>query len=244
MRRRHPKHWHNNPVVPVSWNPRRRKSHRRRGYRRNPVLPFFAMNPGSSVGDPVGAILARAKSLIDVSFWTDTGLPTAVGFLGSRTLGGLLHQYTLTQFAGIATTSTYYPYTKAACDALSGAALAWAAGKFYKKQAGDAVWMGTIVNVAFSLLKTLFGSQSWAPMVGLSGLGQDVSDRLKEAVTKRVQAQLGSYLTTGRLRTNTARHGMAGSYMTVDSLSPKTTFDPSPRMNLRDYDPTNDTTEL
>lgn len=242
MRRRHPRHWHNNPVVPVSWNPKRRRSSRRRGYRRNPVLPFFAMNPGAGMGDPLGAVLGRAKSLIDVSFWTDTGIPAAVGFFGSKALGNQLYNLipnvVLTNIP-----SQAWPFVRAVTNTVAGAGMAWAAGRFYKKAAGDAIWLGTVVNVAYSLLQTLLGGTSFAAAIGLSGLGDGASDRLKEAVTRRVQSQLSGYLTTGAMRRNTARP-LSGSYMTVDSLKPSTSYDPSPRMNLRDYDVANDSTEL
>jgi len=246
MRRRHPRHWHNNPVVPVSFNPRRRRRvhhRRRRHYRRNsPVLPFFAFNPGGGGGNPIEAALARVKSLVDVRFWTETGVPAAVGFFGSKALGGLIHQYTLTQFAGIGPTSVYYPFTKALADTVAGAALAWGAGRFYNKKAGDAIWLGTVVNVAYSLLKSLFGNTSIGQMIGLSGLGNDVSDRMKEAVVRRVQASLGSYLTTDALRTNMVRGNM-GSYLTKRDLA-QNTYDPSPRGNLMDYDVTSTETAL
>ena len=205
------------------------------------MLPFFAFNPGGGGGNPLNAIMDRAKSLIDVRFWTETGVPAAVGFFGSKTLGGLVHQYTLTQFAGIGPTSPYYPYTKAVADAVSGAALSWAASRWYNKKAGDAIWLGTVVNVAYSLLRSLFGNTSWGQMIGLSGLGNDVSDRLKEAVTRRVQASLGSYLNEGTLRRNTVRP--MGTYATVDRLRTDT-YDPSPRADLRDYDVASNETAL
>jgi hypothetical protein len=251
-RRQHPRYWHN-PVLPTfAFNPRRRRHHsrrrhhgRRRSYRRNPVLPIFAFNPGGG-GDILGSVMSRAKSLIDVSFWTDTGVPAAVGFFGSKALGGMLHQYTLTQFAGIAPTSPYYPYTKALCDTLSGAGLSWAAGRFYNRKAGDAIWLGTVVNVAYTLLKSLFGSTSFGQMIGLSGMGDDMSDRMKDAVVSRVRANLGAYLTKGALRTNLTRalNGGTGvgSYATQRNL--RSAYDPSPRGLVSDYDVTNTDTTL
>ena len=210
------------------------------------MLPIFAFNPGGG-GNPLSDIIGRAKSLIDVGFWTETGVPAAVGFFGSKTLGGLVHQYTLTQFAGIAPTSPYYPYTKAACDAVSGAGLAWAASKFYSKKAGDAIWLGTIVNVAYSLLKSLFGSTSIGQMIGLSGMGDDMSDRMKDAVVSRVRANLGAYLTKQTLAKNlvrpvSGRMNGVGTYATQANL--RTAYDPSPRGMASDYDVTNTDTTL
>jgi hypothetical protein len=239
-RRRSPRYWHN-PVVPVSWNPRRRRSHRRRrssgrrrSYRRNAVLPFFAFNPGGSASI-VNDVMNRAKSLIDIKFWTETGIPAAGGFFGSKALGGLLHQYTLTQFAGIGPTSAYYPYTKAVADTVAGAVMAWATSRFYSKKAGDAIWLGTVVNVAYSLIRQVMNqfAPGLAASIGLSGLGNDLSDRMKDAVTQRVRASLSGYLTTGELRRNLVRP--MGAYATEMNVR-RDSYDPSPRGDLRDYD--------
>ena len=250
MKRRAPRHWHNNPVVPVSWNPRRRRrsgrrrtaGRRRRSYRNNPVLPFFAFNPGGGAG-PVGAVMARAKSLIDVRFWTETGVPVTVGFFASKSLGGLLHAQTLERFAGIGPTSAYFPYTKALADTVAGAGLAWLVGRFYNKKAGDSVWLGTVVNVAAGVIKSVLNqfAPAFAASIGMSGLGDDLSDRMKEAVTNRVRQSLGSYLTRGALARNTARP--MGTYATVSRLN-SDTYDPSPRGDLRDYDVASNETSL
>lgn len=205
------------------------------------MLPFFAFNPGGS-GSIVNDVMNRAKSLIDVRFWTETGIPAAGGFFGSKALGGLLHQYTLTQFAGITPTSAAYPYTKALADTVAGAVMAWATSRFYSKKAGDAIWLGTVVNVAYSLIRQVLNqfAPGIAASIGLSGLGNDLSDRMKEAVTQRVRASLGSYLTVNAGR-NTVRP--MGTYATVNNVR-NDSYDPSPRGDLRDYDPTNQETSL
>lgn len=176
----------------------------------------------------------RAKSLIDVKFWTETGAPAAVGFFGSKALGGIIHQYTLTQFAGITPTSAAYPYTKALADTVAGAVMAWATSRFYNKKAGDAIWLGTVVNVAYSIIRQVMlqFAPGVAASIGLSGLGSDLSDRMKAAVTERVKASLGSYLTVNAGR-NTVRP--MGSYFTTGDMR-SNTYDPSPRGDLRDYD--------
>jgi hypothetical protein len=238
MRRRAPRHWHNNPVVPVSWNPKRRRSSRRR-YRNNPVLPFFAMNPAQDVG----GIVNRVKSMIDVSFWTETGVPATVGFFGSKALGQMVYNYIPVTL--LTTVPAVQPFFLAGTQALSGAGLAWAAGKFLGKKQGDAVWLGTVVNVSYTLIQTLLNTYApgMAASIGMSGMGDDVSSRLKDAVTKRVQASLSGYLTVGKLKTNTARP-LHGSYMTVDSLSRKTSYSPATRMSMGENDVANDSTEL
>jgi hypothetical protein len=245
MRRRAPRHWHNNPVVPVSWNPRKRRSSRRRGYRRNPVLPFFAMNPLGGAGNPLSAIMDRVKSMIDVSFWTETGIPATVGFFGSKALGGYVYNM-LPNVILTTIPSAAWPFVRATTDAVSGAGLAWAAGKFVSKKAGDAIWLGTVVNVSFTLIQKLL--QAYAPgvaaTIGMNGLGDPMSDQLKDVVTRRVQQSLSGYLKVNNMRGQNSRPALSGSYATVDSLSRQTSYDPSPRMNLRDYDVANDSTEL
>ena len=243
MRRRHPRHWHNNPVVPVSWNPRKRRSSRRRGYRRNPVLPFFAMNPLGG-GSPLSAVIGRVKSMIDVSFWTDTGIPATVGFFGSKAAGGFLYN----QLPNVILTnipSAAWPFVRATTDAVAGAGLAWAAGRFVSKKAGDAIWLGTVVNVSFTLIQKLL--QAYAPgvaaTIGMSGMG-DASDELKAAVTRRVQQSLNGYLKVDNMRGRNRTGALSGSYATVSSLERSRAYDPSPRMSLRDYDVANDSTEL
>lgn len=244
MRRRRPRHWHNNPVVPVSWNPRKRRHSRRRGYRRNPVLPFFAMNPGGS--GPVGEILGRLKSMVDVSFWTETALPVAAGFFGSKVIGNRV--YNLIPVVILQNVpSVVFPFIRSATNALSGAGMSYLAGKFLSKKVADGIWTGTIVGVASDMLKQLL--DAFAPgmsaSLGLSGLGQSsLSERMKEAVTERVKHNMGSYLNTRNLRHNTARpvNGMGATYATVRMAN--STYDPSPRMNMSDYEVANDSTQL
>jgi hypothetical protein len=205
------------------------------------VLPFFAFNPGGG-SDPLSFVMSKAKSFIDVRFWMDTGVPAAVGFFGSKAAGGLLHQYTLTQFAGIGPTSTYYPFTKALCDTLAGAGLSYATSRFYSKKAGDAIWVGTVVNVAYTLLKTFFGSTSIGQMIGLSGMGDEMSDRMKDAVVQRVQQNLGTYMTKNSLNAGIRKPSLS-SYATRASMR-DATFDPSPRGMVSDYDVSNTDTTL
>lgn len=206
------------------------------------MLPFFAFNPGGGAG-PVGSIMSRAKSLIDVRFWTETGAPAAVGFFASKTLGGILHAQTLERFAGIGPTSQYFPYTKALADTVAGAGLSWLVGRFYNKKAGDSVWLGTVVNVAASVIKQVLNqfAPGIAAQIGMSGMGDDLSDRMKEAVTNRVRQSLSGYLNVNSLARNTARP--MGTYATVSRVA-NDTYDPSPRGDLRDYDVASNETSL
>lgn len=245
MRRRAPRHWHNNPVVPISWNPRKRRSSRRRSYRRNPVLPFFAMNPGKGASDFMG----RLGSFADISFWTETALPVASGFFGSKVIGSKL--YSLVFSSGSSPLAQYIPlqaipYVQVAMNAVAGAGMAWGAEKFVSRKVADGIWTGTLVGVASTLIKQLL--DSFAPGVsaqlGLSGLGGSLSDRMKEAVAERVKNNLGSYLNTRNINRNIATplNGMGSTYVTVNRKSG--TYDPSPRMDLSDYDVANDKTSF
>jgi hypothetical protein len=254
-RRRHsPRYWHN-PVLPFfAFNgKRRRKGHRkhhrrshRRSYHRNPVLPFFAFNPGGAGGD----IMHRMKSMVDVRFWTETALPVAGGFFGSKLVGsqlyGLIFSSGSSPLASMLPIQTI-PYVRLALNAVSGAGMAWAAEKFVSKKVADGIWIGTIVGVASSLLKNLLdafapGVSSSLGLSGLAGLDGDVSSQMKDAVVRRVQANLGVYMTQKSLNRGIVRPSLS-AYQTRAALQ-SATYDPSPRGVMSDYDVTNTDTTL
>ncbi len=240
-RRRRPHYWHN-PVVPVSWNPRKRRgSRRRRSYRNNPVLPFFAMNPASGA---VAGILGRLKTMVDVSFWTETALPVAAGYFGSKVIGNKV--YNLIPVAILQNVpSVAFPFIKSAVNAASGAVMAWGAEKFISKKVADGIWSGTVVGVAADMIKQLL--DSFAPGIsaslGLSGLGQSVDDRMKDAIAARVRNNLQGYLTVRNIRENVARpmNGVGSTYVTT--RAGRSTYDPSPRLQMAG-DIADDSTQL
>jgi hypothetical protein len=255
-RRRSPRHWHNNPVLPFfAFNgKRRRKSHgrrhhrrsRRHSYRRNPVLPFFAFNPGGGAG----SIMNRMSSMMDVRFWTETALPVAGGFFGSKLVGsqlyGLIFSSGSSPLAAMLPLPTI-PYVRLALNAVSGAGMAWAAEKFVSKKVADGIWIGTIVGVASSLLKNLLdafapGVSSQLGLSGLAGLDGDISSQMKDAVVRRVQANLGTYMTKNSLNRGIVRPSLS-AYQTRAALQ-SATYDPSPRGMMSDYDVTNTDTTL
>jgi hypothetical protein len=222
-RRRHsPRYWH---------NPRRRRS-----YRRNPVLPI-SWNPVSMASGPIGAVTSRMKDFIDVKFWTETGVPAAAGFFGSKAAGSFVMSFVppavMAQIPAQA-----QPYAKMAADSVAGALLAWAIGKYYDKKAGDAFWLGTVVNISYSLLKNLLGGTAFAAQIGLSGLGDDLADRMKSEIARRVQASVnGGRLngTGGRLngmgaylRTTNARN--LNEYVTESALKSSAAYSPGNRL--------------
>lgn len=222
-RRRHsPRFWH---------NPKRRRSHRR--YRNNPVLPI-SWNPGGMLsGGPVGEVMGRMKSFIDVRFWTETGLPAASGFFGSKAVGGFIYNQLpnalLTNVPSVA-----WPYVRMATDALGGAGLAWLTGRFVGKKQGDAVWLGTVVNVAYSLMRQLLGGTTIASYIGLSGTNDDLADRMKLEIARRVQSSIrggglngvGSYLRTTNMRPGNG----VGEYVTESALRANAAYSPGSRL--------------
>lgn len=232
-RRRRPHYWHN-PVVPVSWNPRKRRHGRRRGYRRNPVLPFFAMNPGG--GNPVTAILGRVKTMVDVSFWTQTALPVATGFFGSKVVGGFLYnQIPVAILQNVP--SVAFPFLRSAINAVAGAGMSWGAEKVLSKKVADGIWSGTVVGVAADMIKQLLDSflPGVSAKLGLSGLGSSLDDRMRDAIVDRVRGRLNgmgaTYMTVNAGR-NTARpvNGMGATYATTRLA--RATYDPAPRLEM------------
>jgi hypothetical protein len=220
-RRRHsPRYWH---------NPRRRRS-----YRNNPVLPI-SWNPGSIASGPLGAVAGRMKSFVDVKFWTETGLPAAGGFFGSKALGAAVYNaIPVNILTAIPGGPAVLDYVRIGTDAVAGSLLSWAVGKFYDKKAGDAVWLGTIVNVSYALLQKLLGGTAIASAIGLSGLGDDLAARMKAEIARRVQSSInggklngmGAYLRT----TNVRNLSGVGEYVTERALRSSATYSPGNRL--------------
>lgn len=237
-RRRRPHFWHN-PVVPISWNPRKRRGGRRR-YRNNPVLPYFAMNPGNAVGE----IMGKLKSMIDVSFWTETGMPVAVGFFGSKVVGSKIYDLIPASILSYVPTPAA-PFVRATVNTLAGAALSWGAGRFMSKKAGDNIWLGTVVGVAADLIKTLLDTYvpGFSSSIGLSGLGSSLDDKMKDAITQRVRNNLNGYLTVRNVRENAARpvNGLGATYVTTKFG--RGSYDPTPRLAMAG-DIADDSTQL
>jgi hypothetical protein len=162
---------------------------------------------------PLGAITGRMKDFIDVKFWTETGVPAAAGFFGSKALGGMLMSYVPpTVMAQIPAAAQ--PYAKMAADSVAGALISWAISKYYDKKAGDAFWLGTVVNVSYSLLKQLLGGTAFAATIGLSGLGDDLADRMKAEIARRVQTSING----GRLNGTGGRLNGMGSYLRTTNV--------------------------
>jgi hypothetical protein len=196
------------------------------------VLPI-SWNPGGILsGGPVGEVLGRVKSFVDIRFWTETGLPAATGFFGSKAAGGFV--MSLVDKTGLTAQipAVAAPYVRMGADALGGAGLAYLVTRFVGKKQGDAVWLGTVVNVAYSALKALLGGTDIARTIGLDGLGDDLASRMKSEIANRVAGHLngmGSYLRT----TNIIPRGM-GEYVTETALRGSASYAPGDRLGDSD----------
>jgi hypothetical protein len=184
-------------------------------------------------GGPLGEVMGRMKSFVDVSFWTETGIPAASGFFGSKAVGGFIYnQLPVALLQNIP--SQAFPFVRMGTDAVGGAALAWLTSRFVGKKQGDAVWLGTVVNVAYSMLRQLLGGTSIASYIGLSGTSDDLADRMKAEIARRVQASiqggklngLGSYLRTTNMRPG----GGVGEYVTESALRANAAYAPGDRL--------------
>lgn len=227
----------NPPVVPVSWNPRRRRSHRR--YRRNSVLPI-SWNPGGALG---GAI-ARVKRFTDIRFWTETAIPAAGGFVGTKTVGSMIQgalAKAITLPTGVAGAAI-----RVASDAVAASALGWLVGRFIGQKQGEAVFLGGVVGITHSLLVEFLGGTAIGKAIGLSGLGDDLSERMRQAVAARVANELsglgylGEHITMESLQ-NRMVPGLS-EYVSDEALRARSGYAAGPTGRLSDYDPTNDST--
>lgn len=258
-----------NSVVPVSWNGRRRRRkyrrnavlstswngrRRRRSYRRNSVLST-SWNPANIAGGLMqapGQILSRLGEFVDIGFWTETGIPVVGGFVLSRTLGAKVYGFISEK---ITLPTAVAPFLRIASDAVSGAALSWAVGRFLpignKAKIAQGIWLGTVVNVAYSVLKEVLPS-GVKDAIGLSGLGQnsDLSSKMRDAVARRVEAELSGYGMSAYLTQRESRLDGMGAYLTQRALQDQgvgefvtdrqlrsqNDYGPTPSGDLRDYD--------
>lgn len=237
--RYHRRRYAANSVVPVSWNGRRR----RRSYRRNAVLPT-SWNPAGALAGILGRSgpLSRVQGLIDIKFWTETALPATGGFLGSKVVGGMIFGLVGEKLLGVSSVDKSAPFVRAGADAIGGGLLAWAAENFLKnRKMADAIWVGTVVSVAHTILKALLGDTDFGRSIGLSGLGNDISSALHERVKSRVEQSLSGH---GTYLTRQDTQSQLNEYVTEDRMRLRGGYAPSPGGDLRDYDPARTETAL
>jgi hypothetical protein len=198
-------------------------------------------------------VLSRAQSFLDPAFWMQTAVPAAGGFIGTKMVGGIIHGV-VSKFAGspmgIAGT-----VLRLGSDVLAASGLSYLAGRFLGRKYGEAIFVGGVVGITHSVLRELLGGTAIGSAIGLSGLGADVEDRMREQVARRVEAELsgmGAYLTQDAL-TPQALHGGMGAYLTERDMVPQVpdtllrssaAFAPSPSAGVADYDPLNERLEL
>jgi hypothetical protein len=229
-----------NAVVPVSWNPGRR-----RRYRRNSVLPV-SWNPGNGLS--LGGVFRRAQSFIDVGFWTDTALPLAGGIVGTKMAGSFLAGFIEKATATMALPDIAKRVIRIAADVLGASMLSMLATNFLGKKRGDAVFMGGVASIAHTVLQQALGGTDIGKTLGLSGLGNDLTDKMRNAVAQRVEAELsglngvGAYLTQNALQQQ-SMDGV-GEFVTDVELRRQNSYGPTPSGSLRDYDVNNTETTL
>jgi len=199
------------------------------------VLPI-SFNPANVVMGAPGAVIRRLSDFINVGFWTDTALPAVGGFVGSKTLGAMLYG-AIDKFTGLSLSQPKVaPFLRIASNAAAGAALSYGAGAFLKnRRMAENIWLGTVVGVAHSVLKELIGGTEIARVVGLDGLGDDLSDRMRAAVAARVNRDLsgmGAYLTNRAL----APQNGLNEYVTDVQMRRQPGYGPSPSGSLADHD--------
>jgi hypothetical protein len=230
----------NNAVVPVSWNPGRR-----RRYRRNSVLPM-SWNPVGGLS--IGGVFGRAKSFIDVGFWTDTALPLAGGIVGTKLAGSFVAGFIEKATATMALPDIAKKVIRIAADVLGASVLSMLATNFLGKKRGDAVFMGGVASIAHTVLGQALGGTDIGRTLGLSGLGDDLTDKMKNAVAQRVEAELsglngmGTFVTQNALRQQ-SMDGV-GEFITDVELRRQNGYAPTPNGDLRDYDVNNTETNL
>ena len=221
-----------NAVMPISWNGRR---HRRRSYRRNAVVPT-SWNPAGALAGVLGRSgpLSRVQGLVDIKFWTETGLPAVGGFLCSKVVGGMVFGLVGEKLLGVSATDKSAPYVRAGADAIAGGILSWAAESFMKnKKMADAIWLGTVISVGHTILKALIGDTDFGRSIGLSGLGDDVSSALRDRVKQRVERSLSNY---GTYLTQEDTQPQLNEFVTEDRMRLQSSYAPGPNGDLRDYD--------
>jgi hypothetical protein len=188
------------------------------------------------------AILGPAQAFLRVDFWMETALPASAGFVGTKALGQLAWDAIP---ATIKPAGTMGTAARIATDAVAAGALSWGAGMFFSKKAAQMVFVGGVVAVGYSVLRALLGGTPTGALIGLNGLGDDLSDSLRSAVAQRVQAELsglGTYQNTDDLQSQ--RLGM-GEFINVDALRAQNEYAPSPAAGtVADYDPLQDSSSI
>jgi hypothetical protein len=217
-----------NPVLPyAAFNgKKRRKSSgrsRRRGARRNPVLPYAAFNPNGAVA----SIKSGLKEVINVDYWTSTVLPLGAGFLFSQFAGGMI--YSLTQKVVGTQTGIMGSVQRVGCRALGAVAVA-AAATFLpigKKKGGMAarVLAGGLVATLVSIIQEVFGMDTYSKITGMSDFGDMAAD-----LTEELKAKIANSVRDEIARAEATAPGGVSAFVSTQNLQTAPNLGPGPRM--------------
>jgi hypothetical protein len=204
-----------NPVLPyAAFNkPRRHKSRgRRRGARRNPVLPYAAFNPSSAMS----SVKSGLKEAINVDYWTSTVLPIGAGFLFSQFAGGMV--YSLTQKVVGTQTGVMGSVQRVGCRALGAVAVAAAAtflplgGK--RGSMAAKVLAGGLVATLVSIIQEVFGMSTYNTITGMSDFGDMAAD-----LTEELKAKIANSVRDEIARAEAAAPGGVSAFVSTQNLA-------------------------
>lgn len=173
------------------------ENRRRRGYRRNPVLPYASFNEAAD-DNPLAGVMAAAKQTISVDFWTDTVLPLGAGFVGSQFAGGVvlsLSQKLFGEQTGIMGSVQRIGSRMLGSVAVSAVALMLPLVKSPRKRRDIAgkVLAGGLVSVLAAIIMEVFGKDTYEKMTGMEdfdALGADLTKELKERIAQSVRGEI------------------------------------------------------
>jgi len=179
-------------------------------------------------------VLGKLQKFVSVDFLTKEMLPVAGGFVGAKFAGKFIKDLvgpTVSGFIGSSKEAT--AFVNMGSQALGASLLSYAVGRFIDRSMGEKVFIGAVVSIGHELLKlivpALLGDKVAADL-GLSGFG-DISDSMRDAVSRRVEAQLsgmGEFMNVTALRPQLNGLGM-GEYVNTTALRPQGAFAPALR---------------
>lgn len=194
-------------------------------------------NPARTISAAPQAILGRLKEFVDIKFWTETAIPAVGGFVGSKTLGAVVFDLANTNVLKLDPASTTGKIARLASNGLAGSALAFAVERFLpignRRKIADGIWTGVAVSVAHDALRLILGGTEIARVIGLDGMGNDVSSRMRDAIRRRMAVNgVGTYMTYGPA---TRLQGL-NEFVTDRELRAQNGYAPTPGGRMADYD--------